>query len=131
MERSFTYGSREVSLANQRGDPEVTYPIAEFDHTDPLFQRQIAVTGVYFYRDTTIKPLTNKLIFGDNPTARSFMWMRIACLRAGRMRFAGLCSMTTGARKTLLQLIQERITGYDAGAPTCDSASDLRGRFSS
>lgn len=51
-EGSFTYGGRKVGMANRRGDTEVTYPIVEYDHTDPLFQRQVAITGAFAYRDT-------------------------------------------------------------------------------
>jgi hypothetical protein len=71
-EGSFTYGPGQVGTEKPRGDPEVTYPIVEFDHTDPLFQRSVAVTGVYAYRDTAIRQLTNKLIFGDNPSGELF-----------------------------------------------------------
>lgn len=53
-------------------NPEVSYPIVEYDHTDPLFQRQVAVTGGFAYRDTAIRQLTSKLIFGDNLSGELF-----------------------------------------------------------
>jgi hypothetical protein len=33
---------------------------------------QVAVTGVYVYRETAVGQLTNKLIFGDNPSGELF-----------------------------------------------------------
>jgi glucose/arabinose dehydrogenase len=71
-EGSFTYEGRQVGTASPRADAEVTYPIVEYDYTDPLFQRQVAVTGVYVYRDAAVKQLTGKLIFGDNPSGELF-----------------------------------------------------------
>ena len=101
------YGAREVGTANPRGDPEVTYPIVEFDHTDPLFQRQVAVTGVYFYRDTAIKQLTNKLIFGDNPSGEIFYVDADHPPKGGQDAIRRVLFDDKGTKKTLLQLIQE------------------------
>jgi glucose/arabinose dehydrogenase len=53
-EGSFKYFNREVSIEDQRGDPKMVYPIAEFDHTDPLLQRLAAATGIYAYRDKAV-----------------------------------------------------------------------------
>jgi hypothetical protein len=52
-EGSFTYGPREVGLANQRGDAAVTYPVAEFDHTDPLLRRAGRIRSAGFCSTTT------------------------------------------------------------------------------
>ena len=87
-EASFTYAGREgVGTANPRGDAALTYPIAEYDHKDRLFEpapavpaqpgparggSRAAITGVYAYRQNTVKALSNKLIFGDNPSGEIF-----------------------------------------------------------
>jgi hypothetical protein len=34
-EGSVKYFNREVSVDDQRSDPKMIYPIADFDHTDP------------------------------------------------------------------------------------------------
>lgn len=65
-EGSFMYEHGGVVTSNPRSDPTMTYPIAEFDHTDPLFGRA-AVTGVVVYRGAGIPALANRIIFGDNP----------------------------------------------------------------
>jgi hypothetical protein len=122
-EGSFTYGGREVGMANQRGDPEVTYPIAEFDHTDPLFQRQVAITGVYFYRDSAVKQLTNKLIFGDNPSGEIFYLDADHLPKGGQGAIRRILFDDKGTQKTLLQLIQEK---NKAQGKTPATRTDLR-----
>jgi glucose/arabinose dehydrogenase len=107
-EGSFTYGPREVGTEKPRGDPEVTYPVVEFDHTDPLFQRSVAVTGVYAYRDTAIKQLTNKLIFGDNPSGELFYVDADNLPKGGQDSIRRILFNEKGTTKTLLQLIQEK-----------------------
>ena len=71
-EGSFKYFNREVSTEDQRSDPKMVYPIADYDHTDPILQRLAAATGIYAYRDKAVPQLTNKLIFGDNPSGEIF-----------------------------------------------------------
>ena len=107
-EGSFTYGKGQVGTGNPRGDTAVTYPIVEFDHTDPLFQRSVAVTGVYAYRDTSIKQLTNKLIFGDNPSGEIFYVDADNLPKGGQDSIRRILFNDNGTAKTLLQLIQER-----------------------
>ncbi|HMJ60217.1 MAG TPA: PQQ-dependent sugar dehydrogenase [Bryobacteraceae bacterium] len=107
-EGSFMYGKGQVGTGNPRGDTAVTYPIVEFDHTDPLFQRSVAVTGVYAYRDTTIKQLTNKLIFGDNPSGEIFYVDADNLPKGGQDSIRRILFNDNGTAKTLLQLIQEK-----------------------
>jgi hypothetical protein len=106
-EGSFTYGAREVGTANRRGDPKVTYPIAEFDHRDPLLNRP-AVTGVYAYRQTAIRALTNKLIFGDNPSGEIFYVDADNPPQGGQEAIHRILFNDHGQQKTLLQLIREK-----------------------
>ena len=52
---SFRFMDRtHIDLNQRRADPKVTYPIVEFDHHDPLFGAQVAITGVVVYRGTAI-----------------------------------------------------------------------------
>ena len=78
-EGSFRFiGRREVSLTDPRGENGFTYPIAEWGHQDPLMLRpgprnpRAAVTGVVVYRQDEVPQLTNRLIFGDNPSGEVF-----------------------------------------------------------
>jgi hypothetical protein len=108
-EGSFKYFNREVSTEDQRADAAMKYPIAEFDHTDPLLQRLAAATGIYAYRDKAVPQLTNKLIFGDNPSGEIFYVDADALPRSGqnfhRVLFTDKGSSET---KTLLQLIKDK-----------------------
>lgn len=121
-EGSFTYGAREVGTANQRGDTKMTYPVVEFDHRDPLLNRP-AVTGVYVYRQTAIKALTGKLIFGDNPSGELFYVDADAPPKGGSEAIRRILFNDKGQQKTLLQLIRERNAAQ--GKPAAPRA-DLR-----
>jgi hypothetical protein len=107
-EGSFKYGPLGVDLENRRGDPEVTYPIVEFDHTDPLLQRSVAITGVIAYRQKAIPQLTNKLIFGDNPSGEIFYVDADHLPDGGPEAIRRILFDDKGQTKTLLQLIQEK-----------------------
>ena len=55
----------QVDPTRQRDEAGLTWPIVEFDHRDPLFQRA-AVTGVIVSRQSAIKQLDHLLIvLGD------------------------------------------------------------------
>ena len=108
-EGSFRFISRrEVSLENQRGDPEVTYPIVEYGQLDPLLQRSSAAIGGVVYRQTAIEQLSNKLLFGDNPSGEIFYVNADALPEGGQDAIRRVLFDDNGASKTLLQLIQEK-----------------------
>ena len=122
-EGSFTYQGREgVGTANQRGDAAVVYPIAEYDHRDPLLQR-VAITGVYVYSQNTVKALSNKLIFGDNPSGEIFYVDADNPPKGGQDPIRRILFSDKGTSKTLLQLIREKNAA--AGKPAAPRA-DLR-----
>jgi glucose/arabinose dehydrogenase len=107
-EGSFKFHGREVSIEDQRGDPTMIYPVVDFDHTDPLFPiRSVAATGIYVYREKTIKALTNMLIFGDNPSGEIF-YLNADALPKGGPKFHRILFSDKGEAKTLLQLIKEK-----------------------
>ena len=121
-EGSFKYFNREVSIEEQRADPKMVFPIAEFDHTDPLLQRLAAATGIYAYRDRTVPQLTNKLIFGDNPSGEIF-YVDADALPKGGQNFRRILFMDKGETKTLLQLIKDKNTQQ---GKTLATRADLR-----
>jgi len=107
-EGSFKFFGREVSIEDQRGDPKMTYPVVDFDHTDPLFPiRSVAATGIYVYREKTIKALTGMLIFGDNPSGELF-YVNADALPKGGQNFHRILFNDKGEAKTLLQLIKDK-----------------------
>lgn len=106
-EGSFKYFGREVSIEDQRADPAMIYPIVEYDHTDPLLQRLAAATGIYAYRDRTVPQLTDKLIFGDNPSGELF-YVDADALPKGGQNFHRILFNANGQTRTLLQIIQDK-----------------------
>ena len=85
----------------------MVYPIADFDHTDPLLQRLAAATGIYAYRDKAVPQLTNKLIFGDNPSGEIF-YVDADALPKGGQNFHRILFSDKGETKTLLQVIKDK-----------------------
>ena len=123
-EGSYKYGGRQVGPAEPRSDKSMTCPIAEFDHTDPLFPLQrAAVTGIYVYREKEIKQLQDLLIFGDNPSGEIFYVNPDRPSRGGHDQIRRIMFNDKGANKTLLELIREKNTAQ--GKPPAPRA-DLR-----
>jgi hypothetical protein len=106
-EGSYKYVNRQVDLANPRSEPGLTWPIAEYDHRDPLLQRA-AITGVIVYRQTAIKPLANRMIFGDNPSGEMFHLDADNLPNGGQAPIRRILLNDKGTRKTLLELIREK-----------------------
>ncbi len=72
-EGSFRFlGRQGVSLEDPRGDADVTYPVAEYDHEDPLLTGRAAVTGLVVHRHGAAGPLADRLVFGDLPSGEIF-----------------------------------------------------------
>ena len=116
-EGSFGFISRaEVSLANQRGDSRVTYPVAEYDHVDPLLverspptgRTSTAATGVYVYRGNAIPQLANRVLWGDMPSGEIFHIDADYLPACGQNALARVLFRDQGESKTLLQLIQAK-----------------------
>jgi hypothetical protein len=107
-EGSFRYAGHEVETGDRGSDPTVTYPILEFDHTDPLLKAAVAVTGVYAYRSTAIPELTGKLIFGDNLSGELLYVDADHLPKGGEDAIRRIMIEDGGTRTTLLQLIQKK-----------------------
>ena len=108
-EASFRFIDRtHIDVNERRADPKVTYPIVEFDHHDPLFLNNVAVTGLIVYRGTAIAPLANKVIFGDNPSGEVFSIDADMLPNGGQDAIRRVLFNSGGSAKTLLQLIKEK-----------------------
>ena len=108
-EGSFRFISRsEVSLVNQRGDPSVTYPVAEWGQLDPLLQSQSAAAGLHVYRDDAIPQLANLVLFADQPSGEIFYIQADDLPSGGQDAIRRILLNDAGEAKTLLHLIQEK-----------------------
>lgn len=112
-EGSFKYVSGRVDTSDPRGESGLIYPVAEFDHTDPLLQRS-AITGVYIYRSAAISQLTNLLIFGDNPSGELFYVNADSLPAGGQDSIGRILFIEGGKQHTLLQLIQGKTSANRA-----------------
>ncbi len=105
-EASFPYVKGQVDTTRQRDEPGLTWPIVEYDHRDPLFQRA-AITGLIIYRQNAIRQLRNLMIFGDNPSGQIFYVDADKLPNGGQAAIRQVLFNDNGTRKTLLQLIGE------------------------
>ena len=121
-EGSYRYANRSIELENPRSEAGMTWPIAEFDHRDPLLGRS-AVTGVYVYRENAIRQLQNLIIFGDNPSGELFVVSADNPPSGGQSAIRRIMFNDKGTLKTLLQLIREK--NVSQGRPEAPRA-DLR-----
>ena len=109
-EGSFRFGRGGLDLNNPRSDAAMTYPIAEYDHRDPILQGRAAVTGVIVYRDGNIRQLRDRIIFGDNPSGEVFHVSADRPPPGGAADIRRILLNHNGAAKTLLELIREKNT---------------------
>jgi hypothetical protein len=123
-EGSFAYVGRDgVSMANQRGDAKMVYPIVEWGQPDPLLQPQSAATVGYVYRQTAIKPLANMLVFADMPSGEMFYVSADNLPKGGQDAIRRILLNDGGTAKTLLDVI--KATNVKQGK-TPAARSDLR-----
>jgi hypothetical protein len=107
-EGSYRYAGRSgIDMSSPRGEAGMTWPVAEFDHRDPLLQRA-AITGVYVYRQTAIKQLQNLLLFGDNPSGEIFYVHADKLPTDNPSAIHRILLHDRGTAKTLLQIIKEK-----------------------
>jgi Glucose / Sorbosone dehydrogenase len=114
-EASFTYGGRGVGTANPRGDPSMTFPVAEYDQSDPLLQPLSAATGVAVYRANRITQIANMVLWGDNPSGEVFAISADNIPNGGQAPIRRVLLNDNGTPKTLLQLIQAKNAAQGRG----------------
>ena len=123
-EGSFRYAGRSgVGTEDRRGDAAMTYPVAEYDHTDPLHVGRAAVTGLVVYRGSAIAQLAGRILFGDNPSGEVFHVSADEPPEGGQAPIRRVLLNDGGEAKTLLQLIQQK--NQQQGWPPA-SRADLR-----
>jgi len=108
-EASFRFVNRVgVDTATPRADAAMTYPIAEYDHTDPTLSNRAAVTGVVVYRSSAIPALRNRILFGDMPSGEVFHVSADDTTARGFDHIRRVLFNDNGEAKTLLQLIRDK-----------------------
>jgi hypothetical protein len=110
-EGSFRFISREaVDLANPRSDPSMSYPVSEYAQLDPLFEGQscCAASGAVVYRGTLIPQLTDKVLWGDNPSGEIFWFDADNVPEGGPASVHRVLLNHEGEARTLLQVIQDK-----------------------
>jgi hypothetical protein len=126
-EASYRYTNRQVDVTGPRAGAGMTWPIAEYDHKDPiLLGSNVAVTGVAVYRDRAIPQLADLLIFGDNPSGEIFYIKADAPSQGGPGAIRRILLNDGGKQKTLLQVINDK--GKAEGKPA-KTRVDLRFGF--
>jgi hypothetical protein len=99
-----------VITAEARSDAKVIYPIVEYGQLDPLLQNNSAAIGGFVYRHTRIPQLSNRLIFGDNPSGEIFYVDADNLPKGGQESIRRVLLNDNGVAKTYLQVIKEKNT---------------------
>jgi hypothetical protein len=104
----FAGGRSGVSPENPRSDPKITYPVAEYDQTDPLLGGRVAVTGLAIYRGDEIPQLNGAALFGDLPNGEMFAISADHPPSGGQSGIRRVLFNQGGQAKTFLSIIQEK-----------------------
>jgi hypothetical protein len=108
-EGSFRFVSRQaVDVEKPRSDPSVTFPIAEWDQTDPLLQRNAAASGLLVYRGSLMRQLANLLVFTDMPSGEIFYVSADRLPDGGQDAIRRILLDVNGTAKTALEVMQEK-----------------------
>lgn len=109
-EGSFRFARGGVDTTGARGDAAMTFPIIEFDHSDPILQNRAAVTGLIVYRHRDIPQLRGRILFGDIPSGEVFHVSADDPPRGGHAAIRRVLLNHNGQAKTLLEVIREKTT---------------------
>ena len=107
-EGSFRFVDRAVSLDQQRSDPRVTYPIAEYAQADSLLQPQSAASGLYVYRGSAIRQLANLVLWCDLPSGEMFYVSAERLPSGGQDTIRRILFNDGGTASTLLQIVRDK-----------------------
>ena len=99
-----------VEASNPRGEPGITFPVAEFDQNDPLLQPGSAATGVVVYRDDRIPQLTDRVLWGDLPSGEVFHVLADGLRGGGQAGIRRVLFRDGAETKTLLEVVQAKNT---------------------
>jgi glucose/arabinose dehydrogenase len=119
--------TRAVRTDSVRGDPRVTFPVAEWGQLDPIMlpNTSSASVGAVVYRSTAVPQLTGRLLFGDMPSGEMFHVSADQLPGGGQdpIRRVLFVTGTGQTPRTFLQIVQEKNAAQ--GRPQATRA-DLR-----
>lgn len=109
-EGSFRYVSRDgVDVADPRNDPDMIFPVVEWDQQDPLLQSSSkASSGLSVYRGSDIPQLKNLLVFVELVSGEIFYVSADELPDGGQDAIRRILLKDDGTNKTALQIIQEK-----------------------
>jgi hypothetical protein len=108
-EGSFRYSGRAgVDTNSPRGDASMTFPVAEWDHQDPVLTGRSAATGVVVYRSGAIPQLEGRILFGDMPSGEIFHVSADNPPNGGQDAIRRILFNVGGEARTLLELIRAK-----------------------
>jgi glucose/arabinose dehydrogenase len=109
-EGSFRFNSEGgVFTDDARSDPEMTYPVAEYDQQDPLLTQRTAVTGLHVTRSDRIPGLSDQVLFGDLATGEIFAFDADDLSDGGQDALRRVLLRSSGGEpRTLLELMREK-----------------------
>jgi hypothetical protein len=106
-EGSYRYlGRSGVSTEDTRGDPAMIFPVAEYDHRDPILTGRAAASGLQIYRSTAIPKLTGRILFGDLPSGEIFHVPADDPPEGGQAPLRRVLLNHGGEARTLLEVVQ-------------------------
>ncbi|NNF11949.1 MAG: hypothetical protein HKN72_01920 [Gemmatimonadetes bacterium] len=123
-EGSYRFIERGVlDMSDPRSDPDLSYPVAEYGHGDPLLTNRAAITGVVVYRDDAIPQLRGRLLFGDYPSGEIFHVSADAPPGGGEDAIRRVLLRDETGQRTFLEVIQATT---EARGLDSTSRTDLR-----
>lgn len=127
-EGSFRFVSRQAVITQSpRSDPNVTYPVVEWDQLDPVMlpNNSSASVGVIVYRSSQVPQLNGRLLFGDMPSGELFHVSADNPPKGGQDAIRRVLFVTAegAAPRHLLAIIQEK---NQAQGKTAASRADMR-----
>jgi hypothetical protein len=123
-EGSFRFVSRSgVDTSNPRAEEGVTFPVAEFDQVDPLFDSRVAITGVVVPRADRIPQLRGRLLFGDMVSGEIFHVSADDLPDGGQDEIRRVLLREGGEPATFLEVMRSRAEAMGLESP---GRTDLR-----
>jgi glucose/arabinose dehydrogenase len=124
-EGSFQYvGRNGVETSNPRSDAEVTYPVVEFAHADPLTTGRSAVTGVHVFRGDTYPQMQDRVLFADFVSGELLHFDADDLPEGGNADIRRMLLRTSdGEARTFLEIIREK---NEAQGRTPTERTDVR-----
>ncbi len=124
-EASYHFQDGVINMSSPRSEAGVTYPIAEWDHTDPLFQSRGAASGLLIYRNGPITQLDGLILFAELLSGEIFYVDADNLPNGGQASIRRVQLDNGSGPKNMLQLIHDKNREQgEALAPRADTRID-------